>query len=159
MKANLHLEWVRFRDKARLKEWDEFLLNSPRGHHCQLSTWLKSYCVFGCDFEVLVARNESLGPIIGGAGLLHFDRRIFRIASIPIGPIVDIGQDDSAEPFLQATLDYARGAGVAALQLHFPCSTECDLPALLPAAKLPDLPALKAGIAIKDGRAEMKCCG
>ena len=154
MKANLHLEWVRFGDKARLKEWDEFLLKSPRGHHCQLSTWLKSYCVFGCDFEVLVARNESLGPIIGGAGLLHFDRRIFRIASIPIGPIVDIGQEDAAEPILQAALDYARRAGVAALQLHFPCSAECDLPALLPAAKLPDLPRSKAGIAIKYGRAD-----
>jgi hypothetical protein len=154
MNANLHLEWIRFGDKDRLKEWDEFLLNSPRGHHCQLSTWLKSYRVFGCDFEVLIARDESNGPIIGGAGLIHFDRRIFRIASIPIGPIVDIGQEDAAEPILQAALDYARGAGVATLQLHFPCSTECDLPALLPAAKLPDLPHSQDGIAIRYGRAD-----
>ena len=154
MKVNLHLEWVKSCDKARLKEWDEFLLNSPRGHYCQLSTWLKSYCVFGCDFEVLVARNERPGPIIGGVGLLHFERRIFRIATIPIGPIVDIEQEDAAGPILQAALDHARGAGVAALQLHFPCSTEFDLPALLPAAKLPDLPDSQAGTAIKVGRAQ-----
>jgi hypothetical protein len=154
MKVNLHLEWVKSCDRAHLKEWDEFLLNSPRGHYCQLSTWLKSFCVFGCDFEVLVARTERFGPIIGGAGLLHLDRRIFRIATVPIGPIVDIEREYAAGPILQAALDYARGVGVAALQFHFPCSTECDLPALLPAASLPDLPSSQAGVTIKDGRAQ-----
>jgi hypothetical protein len=154
MNANLHLEWIKPGDKTRLKEWDEFLLNSPRGHYCQLSTWLKSYCVFGCDFEVLVARNDRLGPIVGGAGLLHFDKRIFRIATIPIGPIVNIEQDDAAGPILEAALDYAQRSGVATLQAHFPCSTEYDLPALLPAAKLPDLPYSQVGVAIKDGRAQ-----
>jgi len=154
MKANLRLEWVKSSDKARLKEWDEFLLKSPRGHYCQLSTWLRSYCVFGCDFEVLVARNEPSGPIIGGTGLLHFERRIFRIATVPIGPIVDIEHDAAAGPILQAALDYAKDVGVSALQLHFPCSTECDLPALLPVAKLPELPCSHAGTAIKDGRAQ-----
>jgi hypothetical protein len=153
MKANLHLEWIKSGNKARLKEWDEFLLNSPRGHYCQLATWLKSYCVFGCDFDVLIARNDRFGPIIGGAGLLYFDKRIFRIMTMPIGPIVDIGQEDAAGPILQAALDYARSVGAAALQLHFPCSAEYDLPALLPAAKLPDLPSSQIGIAIKDGHA------
>jgi hypothetical protein len=154
MNTNLHLEWIKSSDKARLKEWDEFLLNSPRGHYCQLSTWLKSYCVFGCDFEILVARNDRFGPIIGGAGLLHFDKRIFRISTMPIGPIIDIGQEDAAGPILQAALAYSRGVGVAALQLHFPSSTEYDLPALLPAAKLPDLPASEEGVAIKGARAQ-----
>lgn len=154
MKSNLHLEWIKSGNNARLKEWDEFLINSPRGHYCQLSTWLKSYCVFGCDFDVLVARNDRFGPIIGGAGLLYFDKRIFRIMTMPIGPIVDIGQEDAAGPILQAALDYAKGVGVTALQLHFPCSIEHDLPALLPAANLPDLPHSQAGIAIKHGRAD-----
>jgi lipid II:glycine glycyltransferase (peptidoglycan interpeptide bridge formation enzyme) len=154
MKSNLHLEWIKSGNNARLKEWDEFLLNSPRGHYCQLSTWLKSYCVFSCDFEVLVARNDRFGPIIGGAGLLYFDKRIFRIMTMPIGPIVDVGQEDAAGPILQAALDYAKGVGVTALQLHFPCSTEYELPALLPGAKLPDLPHSQAGIAIKHARAD-----
>jgi hypothetical protein len=154
MKADLHLEWIKPGDKARLKEWDEFLLKSPRGHYCQLSTWLKSYCVYGCDFEVLIARNERFGPIIGGAGVLHFDRRIFRIAIVPIGPIIDIENEEAAGPIMHAALDYSQSAGVAALQLHFPCSAEFDLPALLPAARLPDLPSSQAGVAIKDGRAQ-----
>jgi hypothetical protein len=154
VKVDLHLEWISSGDMARLKEWDEFLLNSPRGHYCQLSTWLKSYCVFGCDFEVLIARNERSGPIIGGAGLLHFDRRIFRIAIMPIGPIVDIEKDAAAGPILRAALDHSRDVGVAALQLHFPCSAEYDLPALLPATRLPELPSSQTGVVVKDGRAQ-----
>ncbi len=153
MKGDFHLEWIGPGDRRQLEEWDGFLLNSPRGHYCQLSAWLRSYCAFGFDFDVLIARGERGGPIVGGAGVLRFDKRPFRIMTVPIGPIVDVGQENAAEPILQATLDYAREVKVAVLQLHFPCSTEYELPALLPAARLPDLTSSEAGIAFQYGHA------
>ena len=136
-----------------MKEWDEFLLNSPRGHHCQLSTWLKSYCVFGMISKYWSLEMRALGRLSVGRVCFiltgeSFESRAFQSARSSISA----GGRRRAYPSGDARL--RSGTGVAALQLHFPCSTECDLPALLPAAKLPDLPRSKAGIAIKYGRAD-----
>jgi hypothetical protein len=147
--SKIALEWVGSGDSEALAMWDRFLLDSPRGHYSQFSTWLKSYAEYGLDFAVLVARREPSGPIIGGAGLLWLGNRFMRIMTLPIGPIVDTGQEDAASPILEGVLDRARTWGASVLQLRFPCSATRDLPALLSPTNLPELGDSRPGIAFK----------
>ena len=149
----MHLEWLNPEETEKLKAWDEFLLNSPRGHYSILSTWLRSYRAYGFDFSVLVAKRNQSGPIIGGTGLFHFGNRIFRVMNAPVSPIVDVGCEDAVGPILQAAILYARSMGTSILQLLFPCSTEADMPALLPLSNLPRLASSRAGIAFDIGNA------
>ena len=110
------------------------------------------YLVYGFRFEVLIARNEESGAIIGGAGLIHFGNRLFRICTSPVCPIVDIDYEDAAGLIVNAVVERARSVGAFLLQLHFPCTAERELPALLPACWLPKLPDSQAGIAFTFGR-------
>ena len=52
----LRLDWLSDSDLA---EWDEFQMESPRGHYCQLSSWLKSFRAFGGKERVVVARGSD----------------------------------------------------------------------------------------------------
>jgi hypothetical protein len=149
--SKIELEWIGPEESAKLAIWDRFLLDSPRGHFSQLSTRLKSFAPYGLDFAVLVARYEQSGHIIGGAGLLNLGNRIFRIMTVPIGPIVDTGREDAAAPILEGVLDHARSCGSGLLQLRFPSSSTCDLAALLPRVELPEFPSSQAGVAFKFG--------
>src|SRR5207302_7771402 len=79
-------EWLTSADRVQLDRWDEFLLNSPRGHYCQLSTWLRSFEAYGFRFAVLIARAASSGPIVGGIGVVEFGNRVLRLIAAPIGP-------------------------------------------------------------------------
>src|SRR5438128_1863635 len=134
----MHLEWLTPHDSDGLELWDEFLVNSPRGHYCQLSTWLRSFEAYRFTFTVLIARRLPSGPIAGGVGVLQFGNDAFGLITVPVGPIVDIGSEDLAEPLLKETLRRARTSGVFLLQLQFPCSMDACNAALVETIALPD---------------------
>jgi hypothetical protein len=126
------MEWFTPNDTSGLNAWDGFLRHSPRGHYCQLSTWLESFRAYGFSFHVLVAKDSTSGDVLGGAGILEFGNRAFRLANAPIAPIVDTGQESLVKPILAEMQRWARARGVVALQFRFPCPMEGSLAALLP---------------------------
>src|SRR5438552_1018273 len=132
----MHLEWLTPTDREGLRLWDEFLLSSPRGHYCQLSTWLKSFESYGFEFSVLIARATPASPIVGGIGVLRFGSRSLGVMTAPIGPIVEIGREDFAPALLDETVREARHSGAFLLQLQFPCSNGATIPALIDAARV-----------------------
>src|SRR4051812_20723558 len=82
----LRLEWIASDDRAALAEWDNFLLDSPRGHFSQLSTWLRGYEPYGFQMRVLVARMHR--AIVGGAAMLSWRRGPLRASCCTIGPTI-----------------------------------------------------------------------
>jgi len=142
----MHLEWLTPHDSGRLRLWDEFLLNSPRGHYCQLSTWLRSFEAYRFTFAVLIARRLPSGPIAGGVGVLQFGNETFGLMTVPVGPILDIGCEDLGQPLLEETLRRARSNGVFLLQLQFPCSTATRSAALVDTIPLPENTQAHAGL-------------
>ena len=72
-----------------LDKWDAFLLQTERGLYNQLSDWIKSYEVYGFDFNFLIAtENDKIvgGCGIVGAGIVPPTPTPRRFASIPIIP-------------------------------------------------------------------------
>jgi Acetyltransferase (GNAT) domain len=150
---SLDIRWVASDELETLREWDEFLLRSPRGHSTLFSTWLRSYEAYGFDFGVVVARDGTDGPIVGGVGMMIFGNKLFKLMSAPIGPIVDIGHDDDAQEIVDAAVEHADAAGASLLQLQFPCSDEASLPALLPSDALRAPERARPGVAFDVGNA------
>src|SRR5439155_20016806 len=142
----MHLEWLTPRDSDGLQRWDEFLLNTPRGHYCQLSTWLRSFGAYRFTFTVLIARRLPCGPIAAGVGVLQFGKVTFGLLTVPVGPILDIGSEDLAQPLVEETLRHARSSGVFLLQLQFPCSVDACSAALVETIHLPESTEAHAGL-------------
>jgi hypothetical protein len=149
---SLDVRWAPPSDRESIEAWDAFLLASPRGHYCQLSTWLGSFAPYGFEYEVMLVREPGTGTTIGGCGLLWFGMRPFRIAAVPIGPIVDVGFEPRAVEILSLLQAHCRRRGAALLQIRFPCAAEetaLPLPALLPAAALKDAGPSRPGSAVR----------
>lgn len=146
----MHLDPLR--DEAGLAEWDDFLLRSPRGHYCQLSTWLSSFRAYGFEVEVLAARSGPGGPIQGGLGCLSFGRLGFRLCAAPVGPIVGAGCEPLAAPLLAAAIERARKRGAALFEYLLPVSGE-DVPFLLRAGDAADPDGARPGWPVRAGMA------
>jgi len=144
------LSWIR--DEVALAEWDGFLLSSPRGHYCQLSTWLSSFRAYGFESEVLTARPGPGGPIRGGIGCLSFGRLGIRLFAAPAGPIVDLGCEDLAAPLLGEALAHANRRGAALFEYLLPCS-ETEVPFLLRPGDAQDLSGAREGWPVRAGMA------
>ena len=129
------LEWL---EEAGLGEWDAFQMSNPRGHYCQLSTWLKSFECFGGQERVLVARDES-GAIVGGLGCIAWQKWGVDFWTAPAGPVVRDGSEQAAGPILTAACAAAQGAGAMVLIVQ-PIVSEVAsrfAPMLLPSAHRP----------------------
>ena len=144
------LEWIG--DESGMAEWDGFLLGSPRGHYCQLSTWLSSFRAYGFDVEILTARSAPGGPIQGGLGCLSFGRLGVRLFAAPIGPIADLGCEDLVAPLLAEALAQAKRRGAALFEYLLPCS-DAAVPFLLQAGDAADLSGARPGWPVRAGMA------
>ena len=138
--SQLHFDWVGSGELPLLAEWDEFVTKSPRGHYCALSTWLRSFEAYGLRTLVLLARREKGGAVIGGMGCLTFGALGFLGVTAPIGPLVNIGDDDAAKPILEESIRKARQLGAFLFQAQAPVPEVASLPFLLPC--LSDVPML-----------------
>ncbi len=139
-------EWLAPADRPQLDRWDEFLLDSPRGHYCQLSTWLRSFEAYGFGFSVLIARATPRGPIVGGIGVVEFGNQLMGLMSAPIGPIVALGYESLGARLLEETIRRARDNGAFLLQLQLPCSSDATNLALIGLGEAPNCVGSELGL-------------
>lgn len=132
-------------DLGELNQWDQFLMSSPRGHYCQLSTYLKGFRVYGFDYHVILAKHPENSQVIGGIGLLIFGKRPFKIVIAPMGPILDVGQEESFSSLISEVISYSKSVGAFLFQLKIPFAKEFADPAILPADTMP------TGASFRDG--------
>lgn len=132
-------------DSRELEQWDQFLMSSPRGHYCQLSTYLKSFSPYGFGYHILMVKPLKSDQVIGGIGLLIFGKRPFNVVIAPMGPIIEVGQEEAFESLLSEALSYSRSAGAFLFQLKIPFTEEIADPAILPTITMP------TGISPQDG--------
>jgi lipid II:glycine glycyltransferase (peptidoglycan interpeptide bridge formation enzyme) len=124
-------------ESQELDQWDQFLLSSPRGHYSQLSSYLKSFKPYGFDTRIIVAKKRGGNDIIGGIGLLEFGGKHFKIVTAPMGPIIDLGHEDSFSTLVTEALSYSRSIGAFLFQLKIPFADNFTDPAILPAITMP----------------------
>jgi hypothetical protein len=153
LSPEISLEWLELQETDQLESWDKFILNSPRGHYCQFSTWLRSFRVYGFDFRILIAKTRDTNTIVGGIGLFSIGSRGFKIVTSPIGPILEIGYEKLATPLLDSVLQHCKQSGAILVQLQFPCSKDFRIPALLPTIDLPVGLSPRAGMMFQTGSA------
>ncbi|OQW37823.1 MAG: hypothetical protein A4E19_12445 [Nitrospira sp. SG-bin1] len=132
-------------DSPELNQWDQFLMTSPRGHYCQLSTYLKSFRTYGFDYHIIVAKHQENDHVIGGIGLLIFGKRPLNVVIAPMGPIIDVGQEGSFSSLITEAISYSRSVGAFLFQLKIPFTQEFSDPAILPTVTMP------TGASFRDG--------
>lgn len=125
------------KDSEGLEQWDQFLMSSPRGHYCQLSTYLKGFKVYGYDYHVIVARNGGEGEIVAGMGLLTFGKGPMKLVSLPMGPIIDVGHEDLFSLLISEALSYSNSIGAFMFQLSIPFTEDYSDLAILPRIEMP----------------------
>jgi lipid II:glycine glycyltransferase (peptidoglycan interpeptide bridge formation enzyme) len=124
-------------DSRELDQWDQFLMSSPRGHYCQLSTYLKSFRPYGFDYHVIMAKHQDNEQVFGGIGLVRFGKGPMTIVTSPMGPIIDVGQEPLFSSLVSEALSYARSVGAFLFQLKIPFAKGSTDPAILPAIAMP----------------------
>ena len=125
-------------DSGEWDQWDQFILSSPRGHYCQLSTYLKSFKVYGFNSHVIVVKHRADSQIVGGIGLLEFGKQPLNLVSGPMGPIIDVGHEDFFSPLISEALSYSKSVGAFLFQLKVPFTEEFSDPAILPRISMPE---------------------
>jgi hypothetical protein len=131
-------------DSVALEAWDRFVQRTPRGHYCQLSTWLASFRAYGFRFEVVAARDTTSNEIVGGAGVLQFRLFGLNVASVPFGPIIEESHEHQLGTVTEALAARSESAGAAFLQVQFPFAAD---------AHSPRIPALPLSTPAPTGRA------
>ncbi len=132
-------------DSRELTKWDEFIMSSPRGHYCQLSTYLKSFRGYGFDYHIIMAKQQKNNQITGGIGLLIFGKRPLNVVIAPMGPIIDVGQEGAFPSLISEALSYSQSVGAFLFQLKIPFTEEFADPAILPTIAMP------TGVSHRDG--------
>jgi lipid II:glycine glycyltransferase (peptidoglycan interpeptide bridge formation enzyme) len=110
---------------------------SPRGHYCQLSTYLKSFRGYGFDYHIIVAKHQENNQVMGGIGLLKFGKKHLNVVIAPMGPIIDVGQEGAFPSLISESLSYSRSVGAFLFQLKIPFTKEFADPAILPTITMP----------------------
>lgn len=124
-------------DSRELNQWDQFLMSSPRGHYCQLSTYLKSFRVYGFDYHVILAKHQENDQVFGGIGLIRFGKGPLAVVTAPMGPIIDVGQEWAFSSLISEALSYSRSVGAFLFQLKIPFTKKFADPAILPTLTMP----------------------
>ncbi len=101
-----------------IAKWDAFLLKSERGLYNQLSDWIKSYEVYGFDYQFLiVVQNDQ---IVGGCGIVIAQFSAFKFFTVPAGPVLEVGHDDLLDTVLAELQKEAKRTGCCYFQLSLP---------------------------------------
>lgn len=130
----MHLQWL---DETDLNTWDALQMESPRGHYCQLSTWLRSFRSYGGKEKIVAVKDET-GAILGGLGCISWRKWGLEFWVAPAGPVVREGSEELAPVVLDAVSTAARDSGAMALIVQ-PTVAASDSPwqCLLPPGYLP----------------------
>ncbi len=115
-------------NKDWLEKWDSFLQETNRGLYNQISAWIKSYEVYGFDYEFLLATQNN--KIIGGCGIVIAKFSFFKFYIIPSGPVISLGNDDLIEEFVVKLKNRAKEKKCCYFQISLPYNNDnlnfCD---------------------------------
>src|SRR6478672_3520913 len=101
-----------------LDRWDAFLQHTERGLYNQLSDWIKSYEVYGFDYNFLIAVEGD--AIVGGCGIVIAKFSVFKFFTVPSGPVLDVGYENTLDEFLNHLQTEAKKTGCCYFQLSLP---------------------------------------
>lgn len=105
-----------------LDKWDAFLLETERGLYNQLSDWIKSYEVYGFDFNFLIATEND--KIVGGCGIVIAKFSLFKFFCVPSGPVIDLGFENSLDSFILELKKEAQKTRCCYFQISLPYCNE-----------------------------------
>ena len=101
-----------------LDKWDAFLQQSERGLYNQLSDWIKSYEVYGFDYQFFIfTKNDE---IIGGCGIVIAKLSFFKFYIIPSGPVLLNGYEDQIDFIINELQTDAKKKGSCYFQISLP---------------------------------------
>jgi len=130
-------------------QWDNFLKDSSKGHYGQLSTYLKSFIVYGADYKIIVAKDLN-NEIIAGIGLVVFGKGPLKIVSLPLGPIIKDQHEEIMHDILNQGILYAKSIKAFLFQFQIPYSLNDKHPYMYEKISLPEVP-LQKGFPFKVG--------
>jgi len=129
------------------KLWDAFLMDSPRGHYAQLSTWLDSYKAYGAKKQIIIQKEE--GEIVGGIGLVIFGKGPFKLVTLPMGPIVKEGFEHLIIPLVKEGVEFSKQIGALLFQMKNPYKEGFFSPFMIPKLELPQDLSFEKGFPFK----------
>lgn len=106
------------KDQNWLNKWDAFLQETERGLYNQLSDWIKSYEVYGFDYNFLIATEND--KIIGGCGIVIAKFSFFKFFTIPSGPVIAVGFENCADDLIIQLKNEAQKTNCCYFQISLP---------------------------------------
>ena len=101
-----------------LSKWDAFLQETERGLYNQLSDWIKSYQVYGFDFNFLIATEND--KIVGGCGIVIAQFSFFKFFCVPSGPVIEVGHENILDVFILELKKEAQKTKCCYFQISLP---------------------------------------
>lgn len=93
------MEFFFTKEQHWLDKWDVFSQNTNRGLYNQLSDWIKSYEVYGFDYNfLLVTHNDT---IVAGCGIVIAKFSLFKFFIVPSGPVINLGYENVLDTILE----------------------------------------------------------
>jgi len=106
------------KDQNWLDKWDAFLQETERGLYNQLSDWIKSYEVYGFDYNFLIATEND--KIIGGCGIVIAKFSFFKFFTVPCGPVIAVGFENRVDEFIIQLKNEAQKTACCYFQISLP---------------------------------------
>jgi lipid II:glycine glycyltransferase (peptidoglycan interpeptide bridge formation enzyme) len=106
------------KDQVWLDKWDEYLQETNRGLYNQLSDWIKSYQVYGFDYDFyLITENET---IVGGCGIVIAKFSFFKFLIVPCGPVIEQKHEIEIDKLIAEIKEYAQNKNCCYFQINLP---------------------------------------
>lgn len=106
------------KEQIWLDKWDNYLQETERGLYNQLSYWIKSYDIYGFDYNFyIITENDK---IIGGCGLVIAKVSVFKFLIVPCGPVLDKNQEHLLDIVLTDLKEYAINKSCCYFQINLP---------------------------------------
>ncbi|MEC4004392.1 peptidoglycan bridge formation glycyltransferase FemA/FemB family protein [Flavobacterium sp. SUN052] len=106
------------KEQKWLDEWDAFLQKSERGLYNQLSDWIKSYEVYGFDYDFFLIKEN--GTIVGGCSIVIAKFSFFKFYIIPCGPVLSKGFENKIDYIIETLKKDATKRNCCYFQISLP---------------------------------------
>lgn len=101
-----------------LDQWDNYLQGTERGLFVQMSLWIKSYDVYGFDYDFyIITKNDE---IIGGCAMVIPKFSFFKFLIVPCGPVLNNGEEYLIDSVINDLNEYAVQKKCCFLQINVP---------------------------------------
>lgn len=106
------------KEQVWLDQWDQFLQESERGLYNQFSDWIKSYEVYGFQYNFLIATEND--RIVGGCGIVIAKFSFFKFFCVPSGPVIRVGYEKTLDTFISELKQEAQNTDCCYFQISLP---------------------------------------